>query len=161
MKSESRGPSRRRFQAALRTGGKISHLGYFTTREERDLKTRSAREQLERTGRVDAISERRVEESEDPWLPPTRRTMPEARLCAAVMLQAYRDLMGKVATRRRRARAWVMAEDVEVGDLSFRLCCDVLGFVEEHARQRMLGGDDAWHREPSGLRLVKKDSIRS
>src|SRR5574338_306552 len=97
MESERRGPSVRRFQAALRRGSKIQSFGSFATKEERDERVKQAREDVSAGRDPGALSEWDGTsdgrgEIDDPWLPPTRQTTGERRLCAAVLLQTHRDL---------------------------------------------------------------------
>lgn len=158
MVSERRGPSRRKFQAAIRNGRRVVYLGVYQTKEERDLRVKQAQmERAEHRARM-GFDDRFVPD-EDPF-EPTPRLTGAMRLCAAVLVQAWDDLRGKSPHRRRAARDWIMSD--AVGGYSFRFCCDVLEMGIEEARERLLRGETAWQREPSApLTLVRKDSAQS
>lgn len=173
MESERRGPSRRRFQAAVRVGTKIGYAGVFRTKEERDRAVRVAKEAIA-SGRDpkfisewDGSSDR--EEFDDPWQIPSRHPTGEQRLCAAILLQAARDLQADEGHVRGGARRWVLSESGGFGSLRF--CCDTLGIEVQWCRDRMLRlesqgerrtGGSEWQREPSApLTLVRKDTARS
>lgn len=172
MVSERRGPSRRRFQAAVRVGTKIGYSGVFTTEEERDRVVREAKDALA-AGRDpkflsqwDGASDR--EEIDDPWLIPTRHPTGEQRLCAAMLLQAARDLASVAPSEahlRSGARRWVKSSAASFG--SFLFCVETLGRDLATTRAVMLRIGDAektgrveggeWQREPSApLALVKR-----
>lgn len=160
MKSESRGPSHRRFQAAIRSHGVFRHVGFFPTKEERDEATRSARRELEETGTVTSATERYLGEDELDqllWLHPSRRWTPEESLYLAVLERALADLHSLSAKRRREAREWIESDAVH--QFSFATCCDVIEREVVETRGRLLGRD-AWHRNPSGLRLVRKGTVK-
>jgi len=174
VKSETRGPSRRRFQAAIRTGRKISYLGVFDTREERDRRVERAREDRGAGRDLGALSEWEGSsdgrtENDDPWLIPTRHPTGEQRLCAAMLLQAARDLASDDAQLRSGARVWVLSEAKSFG--TFRFCADSIGRDIAETRRRMLRLGDAeksnrveggeWQREPQPLRLLRKDSAEN
>lgn len=152
MVSESRGPSRRRYQARIRDGRRIVWLGNCDSIEERDARTKQAREELHaRRASSDDILD------DDPFSQHAECTG-EMRLCAAMLLQARRDLRGRGVHQRRAARQWILSDDVTT--YSFNFCCDVLGYDVERTR-RLLGGD-AWRREPSTrLSIVRKDSAQN
>lgn len=172
MVSERRGPSRKRFQAAVRVGTKIGYGGVFTTQEERDRVVQEAKAALA-AGRDpkflsewDGASDR--EEIDDPWLIPSRRPTGERRLCAAMLLQAARDLATSEqgeAHLRSGARRWVTSRATSFG--SFLFCVETLGRDAATTRDVMLLIGDAeksnrveggeWQREPSApLALVRR-----
>lgn len=168
MVSERRGPSRKRFQASIRVGGTIRYLGSFPTKEERDERIRQAREERASTGTVETDSVFVDSEIHDPWLSPTRQFTPEQRLCAAMLLQAARDLGSTApgeAHLRSGARRWVTSRATSFG--SFLFCVETLGRDVATTREVMLRIGDAeksvrveggeWQREPSApLTLVRR-----
>ena len=158
MVSERRGPSRRKFQAAIRNGRRVVYLGVYPTKEERDIRVKQAQEErAERRARL-GFDDRFVPD-EDPFVP-TPRLTGAMRLCAAVLVQACDDLRGKSAQRRRAAREWILSD--AVGGYSFRFCCDVLEMGIEETREHLLRGETAWQREPSApLTLVKRTSAEN
>lgn len=167
MESERRVPRVRRHQAAIRVSGSIRYLGSFPTKEERDERIRLAREEREATGDVVAQSSFCDSEVEDPWLIPTRLFTPAERLCAAMLLQAARDLASEVAHVRGSARKWVLSEATSFG--SFRFCAETIGRDTSDTRRRMMRvmnteksgriEGNEWGRGPSRpLRLVRRDS---
>lgn len=144
MTSEARGPSRARFQAAVRSGGTRRIYGHFATREERDAVVRQAR-----SGEIEPVSELLdTEDIDDPvlLLYPTRRVTPERRLCAALIVNAWDDLRGGVLRRVQDTRVWVESRDKS--KFSFEFCCDVIGRDADETRSLLLGGE-AWQRGPS------------
>lgn len=153
MQSERRGPSRRKYQAAIRTGRRVVYLGVYPTKEERDIRVKQAhdeRAERRRLGFEDA--------AEDPF-DHTPRLTGEMRLCAAVLIQARDDVRGKSARRRRAAIEWI--ESDAVGGYSFRFCCDVLEFDVEKTRASLLKGD-GWSRKPSArMALVTRTSAEN
>lgn len=172
MESERRGPSVRRYKAAIRVGRSTRYLGVFQTEEERDARLEQAREERQRTGDVAAKSESIDHEIDDPWNIPTRHSTPEQRLCAAMLLQTARDLSSGAGHLRSGARGWVLSRAKSFG--SFLFCCDTIGMDVGETRRRMLmleaqveglrriGEGDAWQREPSApLTLVKKGSAQN
>lgn len=156
MQSETRGPSRRKYQAAIRDGRRVIYLGMCDTPEQRDALTQKAREERRerRAQRDDDFLD------EDPFAQNVPDLTGEMRLCAAVMLQAARDLRGRGVHRRRAARLWVLSDEAQA--YSFTFCCDVLGRGVEETRERLLAGRSAWQRKPSTpLTIVRKDSAQN
>lgn len=157
MTSESRGPSRQRFQAAVRTGGTRRVYGHFATREERDAVVRQARR-----GAVEPMSESiDTEDIDDPLLLilPTRRVTPERRLCAALIVNAWDDLRSGLKRRVSDTTEWVASHDKS--KFSFEFCCEVIGRDPDETRSLLLGGG-AWQRGPSRrLAMARSGSIRT
>lgn len=137
----ARARTRRRFQAAVRVGRRIGYLRVCESRAERDEAVREAKQKLAE-GRDPGF--RGVWDGgdiDDPWLPPSRHPTGERRLCAAMLLQAARDLGADAPHLRSGARGWVLSESVAFG--SFRFCCDTIARDVMDTRRRMLNlGDD-------------------
>ncbi len=128
------GRPRRRFQAAVRTGGTRRIYGHFATREERDAVVRQAR-----AGELEAQSESvDTSDVDDPvlLLLPSRRATPEQRLCAALILNAWDDLRGGFKRRVRDTTEWVESRDKSPH--SFEFCCDVIGRDPDETRSLLL-----------------------
>jgi len=158
MTSESRGPSRQRFQAAVRTGGTRRVYGHFATREERDAVVRQARR-----GAVEPMSESiDTEDIDDPLLLilPTRRVTPERRLCAALIVNAWDDLRSGLKRRVSDTTEWI--ESGDRSKFSFEFCCDVIGRDPDETRSLLLGGGAWQQRRPSRrLAMARSGSTRT
>lgn len=158
MQSETRGPSRKRFQVAVRQGG-VRKRWEFGSAEEA-AEAREKVQELKAAGvELTAPSEVPVGSRPDPylWFDPTRRWSPSERLYLQMIERAREDLGSSRARLRREARDWILSDDRH--PCSFVVCCEVIDRGIEETRQRLLKGDTGWSREPSRpLTLVRKDS---
>lgn len=162
MVSQSRGPSRHRYQVAIRQGG-IRKRWEFASAEDAE-QARGQLRKLRDAGvelRATSVDQRKERPDPNLWFDPTRRWTPSERLYLELIADAKEALSSRRAKIRREAWDWIMSDE-RTDPCSFAVCCDVIEREVAETRERLLGGEKGWQREPTRpLALVRKGSVEN